>query len=351
MVTPAVTFAVPGSLDTPTGGYAYDARIIAELRRLGWHVDVLDLGEGFPHPTPETYRQARLSLARLPIGRAIIVDGLALGVMPAAAEGLRNTHAMIALVHHPLALETGLPAKQANALRVSERAALAAVRHVIVSSPSTARLLAKDYGVTEKRVTVALPGTDVPTAAREERIGSVALLAVGSMVPRKGYDVLLAALSELRDLDWRLTVAGAQDRDPATAAKIESQIAELGLQEHVTLRGALPSDRLGELYAAADVFVLASRFEGYGMAYADAVAHGLPIIGTTAGAIPETVPEGAGILVPPDDVAALTTALRTMVTDRETRARYAAAAREAAGKLPTWEAAAQAFVQVLRSAA
>lgn len=345
----AAAFAVPGSLDTPTGGYAYDRRIIAELTRLGCQIEVLDLGDGFPQPSEDTRVLAYRTLGRVACGMPIIVDGLALGALPEAAEVLRTTHAVIALVHHPLVLETGLTAAEADALRTSERTALAAVRHVIATSATTARLLVANYGVSNDRVTVAQPGTDRnPMVAAREHDG-VSLLAVGSLVPRKGYDVLVAALAPLRDLDWRLTIVGDVGRSPETAAQIRAQIEAFELVSRVTLKGAVASERLANFYAEADVFVLASRFEGYGMAFAGAIGHGLPVIGTTAGAIPETVPADAGILVPPDDVVALSSALRIVISDAEVRGRLAAAARQAAHHLPTWEAAAQQFISVLKA--
>lgn len=350
-MTPAVTFAVPGSLATPTGGYAYDRRVIAELKMLGCGVDVVDLGDGFPRPSQDTRIRAQAALAGVPEGRLIIVDGLALGVLPEAAEALQTTHRLIALVHHPLALETGMPAADADALRGSERAALAAVRHVIVSSPTTARLLIEGYGVADSSVTIACPGTDRALRVAARRAGPMRLLAVGSLVPRKGYDVLLSALAQLADLDWRLTIVGDGSRSPSTSREIEGQIIALGLGFRVTLAGAVASERLASFYAVADVFVLASRYEGYGMAFAEAIAHGLPVVGTTAGAIPETVPEDTGILVSPDDVPALTSALRSLISDGELRGRLASSSWKAADSLPTWQATAQAFLHVLRTVA
>jgi glycosyltransferase involved in cell wall biosynthesis len=342
-----VVFAVPGSLDTPTGGYAYDRRVIAELANLGCRVEVLDLGEGFPRPSPQARAAAQVRLAQVLPGRLIVVDGLALGVLPDAAAALRPSHPVIALVHHPLALETGLSATEANALRTSERSALASVRHVIVTSPSTARILAKDYDIAPDRLTVALPGSDRAASPRSKGDGPPALLAVGSLVPRKGYDVLLAALAQLVHLPWRLTIVGDRDRSPETAARLAAQIASFNLAGRVALAGAVSADRLPEFYLGADVFVLPSRFEGYGMAFADAIAHGLPVIGTTAGAIPETVPHDAGILVPPDDIDALTAALRRLLTDASGRARLASGARAAAARLPTWQETAKIFRQVI----
>ena len=342
-------FAVPGDLDTPTGGYAYDRRMIAELERLGWRADVVELGAEFPRPSAATRAAARVRLDAVPRGRCIVIDGLALGVLPEEAAALRESHRLVALVHHPLALESGLSAAEADALRSSERAALAAVRHVIVTGATTARLLAADYGIAIGRITVALPGIDPVMPARGSGDGTLALLSVGALVPRKGYDVLLAALATIKDLPWRLTIAGARDRSPATAAGLEAMIAALDLAPRVALAGAVAEARLAELYAEADVFVLASRHEGYGMALAEAIAHGVPVVATTAGAIPETVAPGAGILVPPDDSAALAVALRQVIANSKERLALAAQARAAAAKLPDWPQSAKIFAAVLEA--
>jgi len=331
-----IAFAVPGSLATPTGGYAYDRRMIEELERLDWQVDVVDLGEGFPWPSDATRARAWLRLSDVPPGRTIVIDGLAFGVLPEAVLQLRVENPLIALVHHPLALEAGLSMQQANILRSCERAALIAARLVIANSAETARHLTNDYGVAADRIVIACPGTDPAPMASGSRDGLVRLLSVGALVPRKGFDVLIAALATLAELPWRLTIAGDRSRDPATAVRLDADIACHGLGARVTVLGAVPPERLRELYTSADLFVLASRFEGYGMAYAEAIVHGLPVIGTTAGAIPETVPAGAGVLVAPDDVDALALTLRRLIENPDERRRLAEAARQAAGQLPTW---------------
>ena len=344
-------FAVPGDLATPTGGYAYDRRMIAELEHLGWQVDVVDLGSGFPWPGGEMRKAAVASLARVPAGRIIVVDGLALGVLPDAALELRSRNPLIALVHHPLAMETGLTAQQSGDLRASERAALAAANSVIVTSAATARQLAADYDVPANRITVAPPGNDSVPMAQGSQDGIVRLLSVGALVRRKGFDVLIAALATLADLPWRLTIAGDRSRDPKTAALLDADIARHNLGGRIAVLGAVPDEKLSELYAAADVFVLASRYEGYGMAYAEAIAHGLPVIGTTAGAIVETVPADAGLLVAPDDAGALARALRAVIENPAQRRGLAASARKAAGRLPAWRDSAKLFSRVLEAVA
>ncbi len=340
-------FAIPGDLDTPTGGYIYDKRMIAELGELGWRPEVLGLGEGFPKPSALTRAAAKAHLSDVPKGRPIVIDGLAFGVLPEAAAALRQTHPLIALVHHPLALETGVTPQEAVGLRESERAALACTVGVIVTSPATARTLAADYGVSAERITVAPPGTDRPEVVRRNSADVTHLLAVGAVVPRKGYDVLTAALAELLDLAWRLTIVGDCSRDPSTVARLRADIARHKLGPRVTIEDAVPATRLAALYAASDIFVLPSRYEGFGMAYAEAIAYGLPVIGTTAGAIPDTVPAAAGVLVPPDDAAALAAALRRLIAQPEDRDKLAAGARAAAAALPTWRGSAELFARAI----
>src|ERR1044072_3050357 len=273
--------------------------MIAELRALGWRPQGLNLGEGFPHPNALTRASARAMLSDVPKGRAIVIDGLAFGVMPDEAEALSRTHPLIAMVHHPLAFESGARPDEAKALHESERKALSFTRAVIVNSRTTAAALA-DYGVPAERITVARPGTDRASFAPRHHEGPVALLAVGSLVPRKGYDVLIEALAGLIDLPWHLTIVG-DARDPATAEQVRMLVERYKLRPRTSLLGAVSTSRLAELYALTELFVLPSRYEGFGMAYAEAIAHGLPVVGTTAGGIPETVPDTAGAPIPARD--------------------------------------------------
>ncbi len=170
-------FAVPGDLATPTGGYAYDRRMMTELCDLGWQIDLLDLGEGFPRPDEATRATAQSRLLAMPAGRCIVVDGLALGVLPETASQLAGRNPLLALVHHPLALEWGLSVKQADTLRASEQAALAAVQGVVVTSAATAKLVASDYGVPAERIAVARPGSDPALMSQGSQDGVVRLLS------------------------------------------------------------------------------------------------------------------------------------------------------------------------------
>ncbi len=342
-----VTFAIPGDLATPTGGYGYARAVIAALRARGWEVKVVDLGEGFPHVDDVQRAYARERLLGVPKDALVVVDGLALGVLPQEAQVASRGHCLIGLVHHPLALETGLSSEMAAALRISETDALAATRHIITTDHSTAAILSADYAVASNRISVALPGTRRMSRPRTRREGAVRILAVGAVAPRKGYDLLVRALCELRDLDWHLTIVGDRTRSPETAADLDRLIFQLGLDQQITCTGAVSAEQLDVLHENADLFVQTSWFEGYGMALADAVAYGLPVIATRTGAAPRIVASDAGLLVPPGDQIALTRALRLLIGDTTLRERYAMMARTAAQNLPTWDDTAAVFEQVL----
>jgi glycosyltransferase involved in cell wall biosynthesis len=273
-----------------------------------------------------------------------VIDGLAL----AAFAGLehRLPRPWIALVHHPLALETGLAPAEAHALAEIERRLLALAARVIVTSPGTKRDL-DAYRVEGARIGVVCPGTDPSPLARGSAGPPLMLLCVASLTPRKGHLVLLEALARLAGLDWRLVCVGSAERDPDCAQEIRSAIDHLGLRARVELIGERAEATLGPYYDQADLFVLASYHEGYGMALAEALARGLPVVSTTAGAIPETVPESAGLLVAPGDAPALAGALRRVMTEPELRAGLVAGARAARERLPGWEAAARAFAAEL----
>lgn len=333
---------VPGDLDTRTGGYGYDRAIVAGLRAQGWPVEVLALAASFPFPTAAARAHAARALAALPDDTLVLADGLAFGAMAEQAEREAARLRFVALVHHPLALENGLPVETAQVLFESERRALATARAVIVTSPATVASLAP-YGVSPDRITVVPPGTAPAPLARGTRgqtpavaDSPVALLTVATLTPRKGHDVLVDALAGLADLPWHLTCAGHTELHPATTAALVAQIDAVHLASRVTLAGDLDEPALSAAYDRADVFVLPTRHEGYGMAVAEAVARGLPVVSTPTGAIPDLVDTSSGIIVPIDDVEALAAALRAVIADDATRARLAAGARRRRDTLPRW---------------
>jgi glycosyltransferase involved in cell wall biosynthesis len=321
-------FAVPGDLSTPTGGYEYARQLLRRLPGLR----CLPLPGGFPFPDQAGLTETAARLTTVPADTALLIDGLALGALPEwVLDQIRAP--IVALVHHPLCQETGLSDAARDALRLSERAALARAVRVVTTSRNTAALLQTTFAVPDARITIAEPGT--APAPQAPRIGDPPhLLSVGAVVPRKGYEVLVRALSGLTDLPWRLTIAGALDRHAATATTLRTLCA--ALPGRISLIGAVPDAGLSALYAEADIYVSAALYEGYGMAVATAMAHGLPIVAATGGALAETIPPGASCPCLPGDPASLRGALRQMLRDRTMQDDCAAASRIAGQHLPDW---------------
>ena len=213
----AAYFLIPGDPDRRTGGTLYDRRIMAGLVAQGWRVELRCLDAAFPAPTAAALAETDAMLTALPDQALAIIDGLALGAMPEVAAAHRNRLRLVGLVHHPLALETGLNEAQRQQLYASEREALRQVRQVIVTSPSTARALIDDYDVPPEYCVVVLPGTDPAPLATGSNCAELTLLCAASLTPRKGHAVLLRALAQLKDRPWRLRCAGSAVHDPATA--------------------------------------------------------------------------------------------------------------------------------------
>ena len=339
-------FILPGDPETRTGGFIYDKRIIEGLTAAGLPVVRHRLPDGFPDPDEPTLARTTAVLAGIGDGETVVVDGLAMGAIPALLRPHAERLRLVALVHHPLADETGLSPQRRAALFASEREALALAERIVTTSRHTAESLA-DYDVARGRVAVVPPGTDPAPLAAGSGGPGLRLLCVGSLIPRKGHAVLVEALGGLADRPWHLACAGSRRRDPATAAAVQHLVRERGLQRRVALLGELDPATLDAQYHRADLFVLASHYEGYGMVFGEALARGLPVVATAGGAVPEAVPAEAALLVPPGDAQALAEALAAVMDDDALRRRLTAGARTARDRLPRWPEAARRFRRAL----
>lgn len=337
-------FIVPGPLDQRTGGYIYDRRIVEGLRGIGWQVEVHELPGRFPDPDDTAIEAASATVDRL--GQDLtVIDGLALMAFLSVIDRLPAS--WVGLIHHPLSLETGLSSDEIGRLAAIEGPLMHRAARLIVTSPGTRRDLV-GFDIDPARVSVVLPGVDPSAPATgSDGVGPRQLLTVGSLTRRKGHLTLLEALSDIRDLGWHLNLVGSAAWDPAHAREIEEAIPTLGLQARVRLVGEQDEAGLANLYDGADLFVLASHHEGYGMVLTEALARGLPIVSTTAGAIPDTVPAAAGRLVSPDQPAALAEALRSVLTDADSYHQLFEGAAHARGNLPSWEQCTQEFASAL----
>lgn len=338
-------FVLPGALTTMTGGTFYDRRLIECLRDLGHEIRVVMLPDGFPDPGEQAMQAAVAQLLALPADQPVIVDGLAFGALP-TADVARMAAPIIALVHHPLALETGLDTVVAGDLRGRERDNLRHARHILVPSPHTKAVLLAEYGVEAGKVTVLVPGIDRVPPVVVPRADPPLILSVGILHPRKGHDVLIAALGQLADLDWQAAIVG-NPWDAAHAANLAQLVAASGVAERIRLAGAVGMADRDRLYAEASLFALATRYEGYGIVFNEALVQGLPIVTCRTGAVPDTVPQDAGLLVAVDDAAGFAAALRRLLQDHDMRGRMAAAAARAGAELPGWDAVAARAAAVL----
>lgn len=338
------TLAVPGDIRTLTGGYIYDLRVLHELRSLGHNITHIELPASFPHPTPadmsETFRQLNMASPH----SLLIIDGLAFGALY-SAEVQKIQAPIVALVHHPLAKESGLGTVRQQELFNTERINLSYATHVLVPSPHTAALLASEYAVAEDKITIARPGTD-RSAILANPLEPPLILSVGIQLRRKGHDILLKALGDIVDLEWQATIVGAA-LDKAYAQNLQELKLSLGLEGRARFTGQVDKKTLAELYQSATLFALATRYEGYGIVFDEALVHGLPIVSCLTGAVPDTVPRSARLLVPPEQPIEFANALRDILTDSNRRNKLSDAATIAGQKLPAWSDTAHTIANAL----
>lgn len=334
---------LPGRPETLTGGFVYDRHMLRAMRADGRLAGCLVLPGDYPNPCEQAYDAAARMLRALPDGARLIVDGLAFAPLLDAFATEADRLTIYALVHHPLCDETGLPPKERAGLFERERRALALARGVVVTSRHTAARLA-DFDVPLERMRVVRPGVDA-TRRRPAKPASSdpLLLCVASLTVRKGQDVLLRALARLRRLAWRLLLVGPA-RDATFAGHLRRLARGLRIGDRVSFCGAVSSVELARLYRAADLFVLPAHHEGYGIAVAEAVGHGLPVIASDVGGIPEVTAGARCRLVHPNDPAGLAAALRPAL-----RARSRAGGRSHASVAAprSWAAAGREFVEAI----
>ena len=338
---PPVHFIVPGPLDTLTGGFIYDRYMVEGLKAAGRLGMVHELAGDFPRAAPYDVAAGAAVLSGLPDRVCCVIDGLALTALGQAVFQHAPRLDIVAMIHHPLADETGLSEAEQTAFFQAEKAVLTEVARIVVSSRRTAERLA-DFGVHPSSVHVVEPGiADWVRPATGLDEGPVRILSVGTLTRRKGHDIVLRALADCRDLDWRLDIVGGA-RDEAYASELAALIGELELNERVSLHGEVPEAELARFHATSGLFLSAAYHEGFGMALADAVAAGLPVLATDEGAASAVVRQAAQ-LVPAGEVLILAEALRVLLQDPDARQKLAARSSAEAGGLSDWGSAAAAF--------
>lgn len=349
-----VHFVLPGGVDDPSrpsGGNAYDRRVCLDLPGFGWQVRKhLAAGE-WPRPAAEDRDALARTLRDLPDGSVVLLDGIVACGVPEVVVPEAERLRLAVLVHLPLGDETGLAPEVAAELDARERAVLRAVPAVIATSDWAVRRLVSHHGLAPEKVHVAAPGADIaPLASGTDGVSH--LVCVAAVTPRKGQHRLVEALAAVTDLPWSCDLVGGIDQDPEYVAHLRELIARHGLEDRLHLVGAKTGAALDASYARADLTVLTSYAETYGMAVTEALARGIPVLATDVGGVPEAVgraPDGGvpGILVPPENPAALAAELRGWFGEADVRRRLKSAARGRRAALGGWAATAKSLAGVL----
>ncbi len=347
---------VPDGIDDrrrPSGGNTYDRRLCQELAALGWAVHEHTVPGAWPRRGAAGHVALASAVRRIPDGAVVLLDGLIASAAPEALVPHASRLRQVVLVHMPLGHRP--PDDEADAVRTREREVLVAAAAVITTSAWSRRRLAELYPLAPDRVHVAEPGVDAAGLVPGSAAGH-ALLCVAAVTPDKGHDLLLDGLATATDLPWRCACVGSLDRDPVFADRVRRRAVVSGLGDRVRFAGARTGPELDRAYADADLLVLASRAETYGMVVTEALARGLPVLATQVGGLTEALGHGddgarPGLLVAPGDPTALGAALRVWLGDAELRGRLRRAARQRRASLRRWSATASSVAGVLAGAA
>jgi glycosyltransferase involved in cell wall biosynthesis len=346
-----VHFIVPEGIDEParpSGGNTYDRKVCLGLAELGWAVHEHAVPGDWPRPGEAGHAGLARAVREIPDGAVVLLDGLIASTAPETLVPQGRRLRQVVLVHMPLGHRP--PDDEAGAVRAREREVLAAAAAVVTTSAWSRRRLGELYALPADRVHVAEPGVDAARLAPGSAAGD-ALLCVAALTPDKGHDLLLDGLAKASDLSWHCACVGSVARDPAFAAGVRRR-AQNSLGDRVRFPGPRTGEELDRAYAAADLLVLASHAETYGMVVTEALARGLPVLATEVGGVTEALGHGEdgarpGLLVPPGNPAALGAALRRWLGDAGLRARLRRAARERRASLPRWPATTAVLAGVL----
>ncbi|MFE3633510.1 glycosyltransferase family 4 protein [Streptomyces sp. NPDC059168] len=349
-----VHFVMPGDVDdpaVPSGGNAYDRRVCLDLPGFGWQAVRHAVPGGWPRPHPADRDVLARTLRELPDDSVVLLDGLVACGVPEIVVPEAERLRIAVLVHLPLGDETGLDPAVAAALDARERVVLRAAGAVIATSDWAVRRVVSHHGLAPQRVHVAAPGADIaPLAPGTDGVSR--LLCVAAVTPRKGQHRLVEALAAVTELPWSCVCVGGLNQDPEYVGRLRGLIREHGLQDRLRLAGPRAGAELDAAYASADLMVLTSYAETYGMAITEALARGVPVMATDVGGVSEAVgraPDGGvpGILVPPEDPAALAAELRGWFGEADVRRRLKAAARGRRAALDGWATTARSLAGVL----
>jgi glycosyltransferase involved in cell wall biosynthesis len=341
-----VSLIVPAPFDTISGGYGYDRRIVTGLRASGHIVDVVELMGAFSLVDDFARDSACAASDRLPPDTVPVIDGLALPAFRGLEDAI-SARGTVGLIHHPVSLETGLSEADQALLADVERRLLPRMSRLIVTSGNTAEAVTAHFHIAPDRIHTVIPGTDEATRCLGSDGPTREILSIGTLIPRKGHDVLLRALARLFDLDWHLTIVGSPDRDLPHAHGLIALAEELGIAHRVHFAGELVGDALEAAWRGADLFALATYHEGFGMVIAEALKRGVPVVVTAGGAAGALVTLESGCVCPVGDHDQVSKSLRRLIFGDNLRRQMAEQAWQVGQTLPSWQTQSALFAQAL----
>lgn len=341
-----VGLIIYGDLEILTGGFLYDRMLVNYLRSKGDEVEVINIPwRTYGRHLTDNFSRSLFRRLRDKRFDVLIQDELAHPSLFLVNRWLKNRvqYPSVALVHLLRSSEVH-PAGLKQLYRAVERQYLSTVAGAIFNCNTTRATVERLMGQTLPCV-IAHPGRDhlhrglslkeIEERAREH--GPLQLISIANVLPNKGLNILIEALTRLPPDSWQLRVAGSLTMNSRYVHAIRKQIAQAGLSERVKLLGVVPNDEMPALLAKSHVLVVPSYYEAFAIAYLEAMGFGLPVIASTAGGACELITDGLeGYLVSPGDTNTLTRCLREITEDRERLLQMSLAAYRRISAHPTW---------------
>jgi glycosyltransferase involved in cell wall biosynthesis len=331
-----------GSLDTLSGGYLYDRQLVRCLEAHGDRVELISLPwHNYPlHLTDNWQPALSRRLLHTPFD-ILLQDELnhpSLAWLNGRLRG-RVAYPVVSIVHH-LRIQEHHPAHWMPLYRAVEQRYLEQVDGCIYNSETTRRAVETLIGRSPPHIVAWPAASHLPVLPRVPRAPGdpLRLLFIGNVIPRKGLATLLTALTLLHGVAWELQVAGDLELEPAHSHAMQKLAAEPRLQPRILFLGRSDSEMLQNALARADLLVVPSQHEGFGIVYLEALQAGVPVIATTGGAAWEMVEPGHnGFLIDPGDSGALATLLQRLATHPDELAALQQAAAPSVARFVGWE--------------
>lgn len=339
-------FLIPGDIDIFTSCYIYDRRIIEGLKSKGHIVKLHRLPDDFPFPSKGSLQLCNQIIKTIPKSEPIVIDGLAFGAIPSILKVVYGMNPIIGLIHLPLSVDPNYSAYQRTIITGPEKEAFGYASKFIVTSEYTAEIFA-NLGIEEKNVNLVIPGLDNFSKKKDYPETPKKLLSIANLCRNKDHNILVSALSALSNKDWILHCYGNLDFDRNYLSEFQALIRRNKLQDKILIHGIISGKELNDVYLDADLFIHPSDFEVYGMALAEALAHGIPVVASTGGGICRTIPAKMAQFFKPGDVYGLQSILEELFENPDLYKRLYTKASTYNEQAQTWEKSCDLFEKAL----